>query len=353
MKKVFICMLALVMIFTATNSVAAKNDVGSLYSKADSWYYDSATEGVLIVKDNKVEYVNDIKEGINFLGLQRNFTGQLKFVSFIPAALPKQMANPNSLVSVAGLKELIGQPNVVVVDCSEKMKDVIPGAIWIDRTKLYGELDGSFRNIESKEVTEQILGEYGIGNDTTVIFYDDYDNLYSTFFLWQLRAYGHNDVRILNGGTKAWLAAGEPVVNEAAVPGPAVTYTASDNVAAIRADLQDVLNATNNPEYTLVDFRPKEDFDEGHIPGAIHFNYLDDLLNEDGTFKTVEEYEELLKNKNVPQDTKIIVYCWGGVWASGMYYVFVDYLGWPEQVQNYNGGWWNYTWAEYPPIAVK
>jgi len=83
MKKILAFVLVFVMVFAMAIPVAAKKDANPLYSVADSWFYDSAEEGVLTVRDNKVEYVYEIVEGVSFLGLQRSFTGQLRFVSFV------------------------------------------------------------------------------------------------------------------------------------------------------------------------------------------------------------------------------------------------------------------------------
>jgi thiosulfate/3-mercaptopyruvate sulfurtransferase len=256
----------------------------------------------------------------------------------------KPMANSDSLINVAQLKELIGKDNVVVVDYSEKSGTVIPGAIWIDRTQLVRELDGDRMSIQTKEVHEKILGENGISNETTIITYDDSNNLYATRFLWQLRAYGHKNVKLLNGGTKAWIAAGGSTDNKPANPKPAVIYKAINNVGSIRADLADVLDATHNSNWSLIDIRTQQEWDGGRVPGAIQFTYPTDIVNSDGTFKTVEEYEMLLRN--IPKNTKIITYCMGGIRAASMLYVFTDFLGWPERVLNYDGSWWNYDWSK-------
>jgi len=258
------------------------------------------------------------------------------------------MANPSSLVSVTELKELMGKDNVVIVDFSDKPEKFIPGAVWIPRSKLVYEFEGDLMNIQSLEVHEKVLGENGIDENTTVIIYDsdDFNYCFHTRLLWQLRAYGHKDAKLLNGGMKAWLAAGEAVVDKPAEPKSGVTYKAKNNVAAVRADLNDVLAATNNPEYTLLDIRTQEEWDGGRIPGAVQLFYPEDILNADFTFKTVEQYEELLKD--VPRGTKVIVYCLGGIRSSGLMYVMKDFLDWSTEVRNYDGSWWNYSWSNSP-----
>ena len=265
------------------------------------------------------------------------------------AAEGTPMANPDSLINVDQLTELMEQDNVVVVDMSERANNVIPGAIWIDRSSLYHEVDGGNMTIQSAEVVAEILGEHGISNDTTVITYCEDGNLWAARFLWVLRSYGHEDVRLLNGGTDAWIASGGST-GRAEDPGPAVTYEPNmDNFDDKRADLDVIIYATDNPEFALLDLRTQDEWDGGRIPGAMQFTYPDDILNADGTFKTVEEYEAMFAN--VPEDARIIVYCLGGVRSSSLYYIFTDFLGWPQTVQNYDGSWWNYE-ASGEPIET-
>ena len=258
----------------------------------------------------------------------------------------RRMANPDSLVNVTQLKELIGRDNVVVVDYTDNPSEIIPGAIHVDRTKFIRTVEGDNQSIETQSVHERVLGEYGIGNDTIVIVYDNNNNLQATRFLWQLRAYGHRDVRVLDGGTKAWVAAGESVTDKAADPKPAVTYKAVNRVGSIRADLADVLDATNNPHWSLIDTRRQSEWDAGRVPSATQFHYPDDFVNADGTFKTYEEYEALFRN--VPRDTKLITYCQGGIRAATSWYVLTDILGWENRVLNYDGSWANYSWSNSP-----
>jgi len=152
------------------------------------------------------------------------------------------------------------------------------------------------------------------------------------------------------------IAANSALAAEAAQPKTGVTYTSVDNVSAYRASLQDVLGATNNPEYAFIDVRTQAEWDAGRVPGAMQFLYPSDIVNADGTFKTVEEYKELFKN--VPPDAKIITYCRAGIRSSSSHFIFKDILGWPNQVLVYEGSWNNYSWAGAPyetdlrPISI-
>ncbi|MCL2616928.1 MAG: rhodanese-like domain-containing protein, partial [Defluviitaleaceae bacterium] len=203
-----------------------------------------------------------------------------------PEAPPAQMANPNVLIDVHQLQEMIGQDNVVVVDMSERSNNVITGAIWIDRSRFYHNVDSGRMTIQPPEVVAQILGEHGIGNDTTVVIYCDDSNLWAVRFLWVLRSYGHEDIRILDGGTSAWRAAGGSTARGAGQPGSATTFIPNtDYFESKRATLDDVIRAKNNPDqYTILDVRSPSEWRGGRIPGAVQFTYPDDIVNRDGTF---------------------------------------------------------------------
>ena len=263
-----------------------------------------------------------------------------------PTGGSRQMHNPTSLVNVAELKELMERDDVVVVDVSERANNVIPGAIWIDRNSFHREVDGNRQGVQTLEVHEQLLGQNGIGNDTIVILYCDNNNLHAARIFWQLRGIGHRDLRLLDGGTKAWVAAGESTQNSAAAPGPARTYRAINRMGSVRADLADVLDATNNPNWSILDIRNPTEFGRGRVPGATLLTYPGEFVNENGTFKAVQEYERLFAN--IPRTNKIIVYCGSSVRSSTAFFILTEFLGWPHRVLNYEGSWNNYSWSNSP-----
>lgn len=255
------------------------------------------------------------------------------------------MHNPDALVDVAMLMTM-DMSNVVIVDVSPSPHNVIPGAIWLDRNLLYREIDGNNVGIETIETHERVFGAHGIGNNTTVILYDDANGMHAARIFWQFRAMGHRDVRLLNGGLGAWLAAGHPVLANAAAPGPAVSYTAFNNMGILRAELDRVLAAKHNPAYTILDTRSQAEWDAGRIPGSVQSTFPADFLNADFTFKPLHEYEQMFAH--IPRNTTLILYCGGGLRASIAYYVFTHIMGWPQPVLLYEGGWNNYTWAGAP-----
>ena len=258
-----------------------------------------------------------------------------------------ERAYPERWVSVTELQELMQEENVVVVDFSENPNQVIPGAIWISRGSLIREFEGNSMYIETREVHEAVLGAHGIDNDTIVIAYCDNNSLWGTRLAWNLMAYGHKDARILEGGTRAWIAAGKPVTDRAAAPREPREYVTRMNVGNVRADFRDVMAAVNDPNWVIVDVRTPGEQAAGRIPGAVTFNYPEDFIDiNTGIHYPKAYYENLFRN--IPRDAKIIVHCSGGSRTAMVYFIFIDIVGWPERVLNYNGLWANWVGAGGP-----
>ena len=255
-----------------------------------------------------------------------------------------ERAFPERWVTAAELQELMQNDNVVVVDMSENTNQVIPGAIWISRASFFRDFEGNTFDIGTRETHESILGSHGISNDTTVIAYCDNNSLWATRFVWNLMAYGHKDARILEGGTRAWLAAGGTVTNRPADPPAPREYLARMNVGNVRADFRDVSAAVVSPDWVIIDVRTQGEQDAGRIPGAMTFRYPDDFLDlSTGLHFPRSHYENLFRD--IPRDAKIIVHCSGGTRTSMVYFILIDILGWPERVLNYNGSFPNWVWA--------
>ena len=170
-------------------------------------------------------------------------------------------AHPESLVSIDWVAEHGGDPNVrlveVDVDTTAYEQGHIAGAVgWNWQSQLQQPVR---RDLASKEEIEQLLCGSGIGNDTTVILYGDNNNWFAAWAFWQLKYYGHRDVRIMNGGRAKWEAEGRPMTTD--VPSPAATaYTASSGDEGIRAYRDQVLSLVNAGSIALVDVRSPAEF---------------------------------------------------------------------------------------------
>ena len=247
-------------------------------------------------------------------------------------------------------------PNVRVVevdvDTAAYNQGHVPGAIgWNWTTEL---CDTLVRDIVPKAKLEQLLGRSGITPQSTIVLYGDNNNWFAAWAFWQLKIYGHRDVRIMDGGRKKWLAEGRELETE--TPQPAgTTYKAQDPDLSIRAFLQEVQRALGRPETVLVDVRSPQEFTGeilappglpetcqrgGHIPGAKSIPWAK-ACNEDGTFKSASELSSLYGAQEVTPDRDVIAYCRIGERSSHTWFVLKYLLG-LDQVRNYDGSWTEY-----------
>jgi thiosulfate/3-mercaptopyruvate sulfurtransferase len=277
----------------------------------------------------------------------------------------KDYANPGMLVSTEWVAEHLDDPNVRLVESDEDILlyeiGHIPGAVKLDwHTDLQ---DPVKRDFVDKARFEQLLSERGIGNDTTVVFYGDKNNWYATYALWLFRLYGHEDVRIMDGGRIKWEAEGREYTREAASVTPA-TYTAKEPNNAIRAFRDDVLKQVESGDPTLVDVRSPAEYSgellhaigypqegaqrAGHVAGARNIPW-GTAAQPDGTFKPFDELKSLYEAQGITPDKDVIAYCRIGERSSHTWFVLTYLLGYPN-VRNYDGSWTEYGSLVNVPI---
>ncbi|MGQ0657492.1 MAG: sulfurtransferase [Chromatiales bacterium] len=264
-----------------------------------------------------------------------------------------QYIHPEMLVETAWVAAHRTDPSVriveVDVDTTAYNEGHVPGAIaWDWSTQLCDTVE---RDIIPKDEFERLMSQSGIGNATTVILYGDNNNWFAAWALWQMKIYGHRDVRLMNGGRKKWLAEGRELSKEAPKPAPAA-YKAQDSDFSIRAFLPDVQRAMDSKSAYLVDVRsPKEFTGEilappglpetcqrgGHIPGAKSIPW-GEACNEDGTFKSADDLKALYEGRGIKSDKPVLAYCRIGERSSHTWFVLEYLLGYPN-VKNYDGSW--------------
>jgi thiosulfate/3-mercaptopyruvate sulfurtransferase len=261
--------------------------------------------------------------------------------------------HPEMLVDTAWVAAHSSDPNVrlveVDVDTAAYEEGHIPGAIaWNWTTEL---CDTVQRDIIPKDAFEQLMMGSGVGNDTQVILYGDNNNWFAAWALWQMKIYGHQDVRLMNGGRKKWVAEGRELTKQ--VPEVTqTTYKAQAPDLSLRAFLPEVQQAMANKAAALVDVRsPKEYTGEilappglpetcqrgGHIPGAKSIPW-GEACNEDGTFKSANELQALYQGRGIAADRPVVAYCRIGERSSHTWFVLKYLLGYPN-VKNYDGSW--------------
>jgi thiosulfate/3-mercaptopyruvate sulfurtransferase len=236
----------------------------------------------------------------------------------------------------------------VDVDTTAYGQGHVPGAIgWNWSTEL---CDTLVRDIIPKAKFETLMSRSGIANDTTVVLYGDNNNWFAAWAFWQMKIYGHRDVRIMNGGRKKWLSDSRDL--ETATPAVTPTsYQAAAPDSSIRAFLPEVQDALKKG-IPLVDVRSPQEFTGeilappglpetcqrgGHIPGAKSIPW-GKACNEDGTFKSTEELQQLYGSAGVTPDKAVIAYCRIGERSSHTWFVLKHLLGYPN-VKNYDGSW--------------
>jgi thiosulfate/3-mercaptopyruvate sulfurtransferase len=209
------------------------------------------------------------------------------------------------------------------------------------------------RDIISKSQFEDLMKRNGIAEDSEVVLYGDFNNWFAAFVFWIFKYYGHENVRIMNGGRKKWelekrlYTTEEPKVIQ-------TSYVAQPPNEGLRAYLFDVKRALDKKDTVLVDVRsPKEFTGEitappeypmehaqrgGHIPGAQNIPWATAVNDADGTFKTYEELKQNYSSKDITPDKDVICYCRIGERSSHTWFVLKYLLGYP-QVRNYDGSW--------------
>jgi thiosulfate/3-mercaptopyruvate sulfurtransferase len=262
--------------------------------------------------------------------------------------------HPEVLVSTEWAAQNLNAPNTrfveVDVDTTAYDQGHLPSAVgWNWQTQLQ---DGIRRDLIDKAALEKLLGVSGISSETTVILYGDNNNWFAAYAFWQLKLYGHQDVRLINGGRKKWLEEKRPLSKDAPNVSP-TTYRVSASDASIRAFKEDILAVLDGRKSgQLVDVRSVDEFTgkiiappgmnetaqrAGHIPKAANIPWAQ-AANEDGTFKSLEDLKKLYEAKGINGKDEVIAYCRIGERSSHTWFVLKYLLGF-DQVRNYDGSW--------------
>jgi len=275
------------------------------------------------------------------------------------------MARADVLVSADWAEENLNTDGVVFVEVDEDTSAYdgghIAGAVKLDwKTDLQDQVRRDFVN---KEQFEALLSERGIGNDTTVVLYGGNNNWFASYAYWYFKLYGHQDVKLLDGGRKKWELDSRDLVEE--VPSrAATTYAAQEQDKAIRAFRDEVVVAINVKN--LVDVRSPDEFSgkllapahlpqeqsqrPGHIPSAKNIPWSK-AANDDGTFKSDDELTELYQEEGVDLAKDTIAYCRIGERSAHTWFVLHELLG-QANVKNYDGSWTEYGSLVGVPIEL-
>ena len=276
------------------------------------------------------------------------------------------MSRENVLVTADWAEQNLDTDGVVFAEVDEDTTAYdaghIPGAVKINwKTELQ---DPVIRDFVDKGAFEKLLSDKGISNDDTVILYGGNNNWFAAYAYWYFKLYGHDNVKLLDGGRKKWELDGRPLSTDE-VNRPATSYTAKqDQDTSIRAFRQEVVDAIGNKN--LVDVRSPDEFAgkilapahlpqevaqrPGHIPSALNVPWSK-AANEDGTFKSDDELRALYGAAGLDDSKATIAYCRIGERSSHTWFVLHELLG-HSDVKNYDGSWTEYGSLVGAPIEL-
>ncbi|WP_419996091.1 sulfurtransferase [Streptomyces boninensis] len=275
------------------------------------------------------------------------------------------MSRSDVLVDADWVEANLDSPNVVVVEVDEDTaayeKNHIKNAIRIDWKRDLQ--DPVRRDFVNQEQFEALLSERGIGNDDTVVLYGGNNNWFAAYAYWYFKLYGHDAVKLLDGGRKKWELDSRDLVTEVKTR-PATTYTAKAQDTSIRAFRDEVVDAIGVKN--LVDVRSPDEFSgkllapahlpqeqsqrPGHVPSAANIPWSKSA-NDDGTFRSDDELKDLYEGEGVDLSKDTIAYCRIGERSAHTWFVLHELLG-QTNVKNYDGSWTEYGSLVGVPIEV-
>ena len=218
----------------------------------------------------------------------------------------------------------------------------IPQGVRVELASLTCAINGVPGMLLPAEPFAVLLGQLGVDREKTVVIYDDNWGLPAARLLWSLACYGHRQTAILNGGWDRWQQEGRPMTSEPFTPSPTrfVVQPAAEHLA----ERTWLLERLHEPDLVLVDTRTAGEYAQGHLPGAICWDWLNGVPV--GSWDAVRPAEELraeLTNLGITPDKEIVTYCRSGARAAHTY-LLLRYLGYPR-VRNYDGSW--LEWSRY------
>jgi thiosulfate/3-mercaptopyruvate sulfurtransferase len=275
------------------------------------------------------------------------------------------MSRSDVLVDTDWVEAHLDDPGLVLVEVDEDVsaydKGHIRGAVKIDwKTELQ---DPVRRDFVDKTGFEQLLSAKGIANDDLVILYGGNNNWFAAYAYWYFKLYGHDKVKLLDGGRKKWELDSRELVED--VPSrPRTDYKAKEQDLTIRAFRDEVVDAIGSKN--LIDVRSPDEFSgkllapahlpqeqsqrAGHVPTARSIPWSK-AANDDGTFKSDDELRELYTEAGVDLNKDTIAYCRIGERSSHTWFALRELIGLPN-VKNYDGSWTEYGSLVGVPIEL-
>jgi thiosulfate/3-mercaptopyruvate sulfurtransferase len=263
----------------------------------------------------------------------------------------------NILVTTEWLAQHLNDANLRIVEVDEDTdayaRGHVPGAVGVNWNS---DLQDSLRrDFISPESFGKLNDRLGITNDTTVVLYGGNNNWFAAYAYWYYKVYGHADVRLVDGGRKAWELEGRDLTTEEPVIQPTTGYKVADADLSIRAFRDQVLNDyVGRGGAALVDVRSPEEYRgekmapdhlpqeaaqrPGHIPGAANVPWAKAVDGSTGKFLATDALRDLYAAQGVTADKDVVAYCRIGERSAHTWFVLHELLGF-DRVRNYDGSW--------------
>ncbi len=251
----------------------------------------------------------------------------------------------------------LGDPGLRILDVDEDTTAFetghIPGARgihWKDDLQ-----DPIRREFIGRTDFERLMDRLGIRNDTEVVLYGGTNNWFAAYAFWYFRYYGHDAVRLMDGGRKKWLLEERPITTDTVAPTPTSGYRVAsidEGIRALRGQVAD--EVLGKAGHAMVDVRSAEEFRgellapphlpqeqaqrPGHIPGARNIPWAKAVDQATGAFLPIEQLRALYEGQGVTPDKEIVAYCRIGERSAHTWFVLTELLGYPK-VRNYDGSW--------------
>lgn len=256
----------------------------------------------------------------------------------------------NQIIDANKISKYSEKGNVAVVDMQKPedyAKGHLKGAVNIPRDEIV--INTPVENmLAPKDQIEKVMGKNGISNNTTVIVYDNANNMDAARFWWTLKVYGHENIKVVSGGYNALKAAGSTITQEAAKIIPAA-YTAKEANKDMIASIDEVKKLVEKPQsnVVLLDTRTKEEYNQGTIPGSVLMDFMDNNYK-NGSFKSPEAIQYQYVENKITKDKTIVMYCKTSVRAAETYLAL--YNAGYSKLKLYDGAWLEWSADKSLPV---